>query len=215
MKNSEPQTERIYLDAFLEIINIQKILYYEILFIIENTIVFSPHLSNKIKNCKELWRNFAQNLQLSIKEHLYKMWKIAETTRHRRHYLLANVEMLELHASMLKLQLKFQPKVYDNALKTYTIKKCKDTKRGIVDVNNYCICNDIEKEFKDHIFKRLNDLQKKCDEIEICAEDLSKTLSYEERSEIHRAMQVEFMSSGAFDNLPNYSNLVLKKISFF
>jgi hypothetical protein len=65
----------------------------------------------------------------------------------------------------------------------------------------YCTDNDdIKKEFKDYIFKKLSDLQKKFDEIKTYAEDASKTITFEEELEIRRVMQTEFKSSGAFNH---------------
>src|ERR1043165_8407485 len=66
---SVPQVDhKIYLNAFFEIINIQKILYHEILFIIEES-------SNELtpeddRSIKEVWKIFAERLQISIQNHL-------------------------------------------------------------------------------------------------------------------------------------------------
>ncbi|GBC02767.1 hypothetical protein RclHR1_04800007 [Rhizophagus clarus] len=206
---SVPQMDhRIYLDAFFEIITIQKILYHEILFIIQNTKPsHSPALLIRIvkyKEQKERWKKFAEKLQISIQGHLYTIRQIAESSRYGRHCLLANVEIIELRTSMLKLQLKYPPdEVVDKTLQTYTIEKCEETKKTIVNMIEYCTNNNVEKEFKDFIFKKLDDLQKECDEIQVCAENLRKPISFEEKLEIHRAMQTEFVSSGHWYECPN------------
>ncbi|CAB4399021.1 unnamed protein product [Rhizophagus irregularis] len=200
---SIPQIDqKIYLDVFFEIINIQKILYHEVLFIIENVVLFIFAETNK--NCKKLWKIFADNLQLSIQDHLCTIRQIAESTHHIRHYLSANVELIELHANMLKLQLKCPPNgIVDNKLQTCTMEKCEDIKKFIINMIKYCTDNDIKKEFKDYILKRLSDLQKKFDEIKTYAEDVSKTITFEEELEIRRVMQTEFKSSGHWYDCPN------------
>ncbi|GBC28104.1 uncharacterized protein OCT59_008525 [Rhizophagus irregularis] len=199
--------QKIYLDVFFEIINIQKILYHEVLFIIENAKYAKSHLFaiSKNKECKKLWKIFAENLQYSTQEHLYTIKQTAESSHHTRHCLLANVELLELYTNMLKLQLKCPPNgIVDKKLQTDTIEKCEDTKRDVVNMIEYCIGNEIEKEFKDYILnKRLSDLQKKCDEIKTYAEDLNKTITFEEELEIHRVMQTEFNNSGHWYECPN------------
>ncbi|RGB25652.1 hypothetical protein C1646_771434 [Rhizophagus diaphanus] len=201
---SIPQIDqKIYLDVFFEIINIQKILYHEVLFIIENVVLFIFAETNK--KCKKLWKIFADNLQLSTRDHLYTIIQIAESTHHIRHYLSANVELIELHANMLKLQLKCPPNgIVDNKLQTCTIEECEDKKRFIINMIKCCTDNDdIKNEFKDYILKRLSDLQKKFDEIKTYAEDLSKTITFEEELEIRRVMQTEFKSSGHWYECPN------------
>ncbi|PKK57963.1 hypothetical protein RhiirC2_720872 [Rhizophagus irregularis] len=190
--------QKIYLDVFFEIINIQKILYHEVLFIIENAKYAKSNLFaiSKNKECKKLWKIFAENLQYSTQEHLYTIKQTAESSRHTRHCLLANVELLELYTNMLKLQLKCPPNgIVDKKLQTDTIEKCEDTKRDVVNMIEYCIGNEIEKEFKDYILnKRLSDLQKKCDEIKTYAEDLNKTITFEEELEIHRSCRLNLIT---------------------
>ena len=101
---------------------------------------------------------------------------------------------------MLRYQLKYPPNrssVIDKALQRKIIEKCGEIKKSISDIIRSDGYINSEKKFKCDIRVRLDNLTKNCDEVEICAEDLTKTLSIEEKFEIHRAMQSEFRGSGA------------------
>src|SRR2546430_5433587 len=92
-----PQVDhRIYLDAFFEVINIQKVLLHEILFIIQEISKESTFMiSDDFMSIEEVWKIFAERLQLSIQKHLYKISEVAASTHYDRHLLLVGVDILE------------------------------------------------------------------------------------------------------------------------
>jgi hypothetical protein len=197
---SVPQVDhRIYLDASFEIINIQKILYNEILLIIQELLKRSMSIENgAMSGSEEDWKNFAKRLQISIKKHLHTVKELAESTHYGRHLLLINAEILEFDLKMLKYQLKYPPnKSVDKALQERIIERCGEIKKSIFDIFGSDGYINSGEEFKSDIYERLNNLVNDCDEVKSCAENSSNTLSLEERLGIRRAMQSDFNSSGA------------------
>jgi hypothetical protein len=198
---SIPQVDRrIYLDAFFQIVNIQKILHHEILFIIQE-------LS---KESKEVWKNFIERLQSSIQEHLNTIRKVAESTHYGRHLLLVDVEILEFDLKLLEYQLRFPPNgIVSKALQDKITEKCKDIKERIIIIIGSQRYENSEEGFKNDIHKRLRNLSKNCHEVEDYAHNLSTTLSIEEKLEIHQAMQTEFKTSGTNKNLFYYKRFII------
>src|SRR5205085_3647528 len=80
---SIPQIDRrIYLDTNFEIINIQKIIFDEILFIIQE--ISKESTSNDPINIKGGWSKLAESLQHSIQNNLNNMRKVAESCHYDR-----------------------------------------------------------------------------------------------------------------------------------
>jgi len=201
---------RIYLDTLFEIINIQKILFHEILFIIQE---ISKTLVVKIENSinvDEIWKKFAEKLQLSIQKHLIIIKEVAESTHYGRHLLLVNIEILEFHLKILKYQFRYPPNgssVVDITLQTKIKENCEKILEGISDILRSDGYQSAEKTFKSGIHERLENLSRNCKEVKICAENLGKPLSNEEKLEIHRAMKTEFKRSGMFKILNSIFNI--------
>ncbi|RIA80711.1 hypothetical protein C1645_866307 [Glomus cerebriforme] len=182
---------RIYLDAFLEIINIQKILYHEILIIIEIVSRESRNEDKDFISIKNVWKNFAESLQNSIQKHLYTIREVAKSTHYGRNLLLTNVEILELDLKMLTFQLKYQTNgiIINNALK-----KCTEIKKSIVDIVKNDEYKKNKKEFKTGVYKRLQYLWRDCNKI---VENLNSGIERElEIQEIHQSMKPKFISAG-------------------
>ncbi|CAB4384074.1 unnamed protein product [Rhizophagus irregularis] len=207
---SIPQVDRrIYLDTLFEIINIQKILYHEILFIIQElSKELSPAttLIENVLNIKEIWKIFIERLQISIQNHLNTIREIAESTHYGRHLILVDVEILEFDIKLLRYQLRHPPNsngIISKALQDRITRKCKDIETRIVQIANSSRHKNSEKEFKKDVHKRLVNLLESCNEVKTCAVNLNKTLSNEEKSEIYRAMKTEFRGSGHWYQCPN------------
>ncbi|GBB88387.1 hypothetical protein RclHR1_14960002 [Rhizophagus clarus] len=207
---SIPQVDRrIYLDAFFEIINIQKILYHEILFIIQELSKESSLTDMDIEDTldiKEVWKKFIEKLQFSIQNHLNTIGEIATSSHYGRHLLLVNVEILEFDLKLLKYQLRFPPNengVISKKLQEKITEKCQDIVKRIIDIKESEKYKNCENEFRKGIQKRLLNISKNCIEVEDCAINLSKKLSIEEKLEIHRAMKAEFKGSGHWFECPN------------
>ncbi|CAI2180938.1 10853_t:CDS:10 [Funneliformis geosporum] len=198
---SIPQVDhRIYLDTLFEMINIQKIQFHEVLFIIQeiSKVSINTTIENSV-NIKDVWKKFAERLQTSIRNHLITFKGVAESTHYGRHLLLINVEILEFDLKMLMYQLRYPPNesgVVNKVLRTKIIENCVRIKESIAYIFKSDGYNNAEETLKSGIHVRLENLSKNCDEVVICAENLSKTLSIEEKLDVHRAMKTEFQSSG-------------------
>jgi hypothetical protein len=211
---SIPQVDRrIYLDTFFEIVNIQKVLHHEILFIIQELSKgITPDTIENVSSIKEVWKNFIKRLQISIQKHLNTIREIAESTQYGRHLLLVDVELLEFDLSLLKYQLRFPPNrngIIDKVLQDSITRNCMEIKTRIVRIANSDRHQKSDKEFKKSIRMRLESLLESCNEVENCAVNLSKTLSIQEKLEIHRAMKTEFRGSGILSEFI----LVIKKFT--
>ncbi|RIA98473.1 hypothetical protein C1645_870713 [Glomus cerebriforme] len=185
---------RIHLDAFLEIINIQKILYHEILFIIDELSKEPIHgvIEDKdIITIKEVWTIFADKLQLSIQNHLHRIRNEAESTYYGRHLLIIDVEMLEIDLKKLIYQLKYpQNGIFDRALQDRIIKKCDDINKSIGDISRSNRYYNAEDELKDDIHRWLEILWKICEDVETCAENFSSNI--DDKLIIHKANISEY-----------------------
>ncbi|CAG8680153.1 14226_t:CDS:1, partial [Funneliformis mosseae] len=83
----------IYLDTLFEIVNLQKFLYNETLFIIQEISKAEKLIATKIQ---EFWYKFALNLQLSIQKHLNTIKEVAVSAHYYRYLLLTNVENVRI-----------------------------------------------------------------------------------------------------------------------
>ncbi|CAB5387849.1 unnamed protein product [Rhizophagus irregularis] len=209
---SIPQVDRrIYLDAFFEIVNVQKILHREILFIIQELSKESTPTATVIENTlsiKEVWKKFIERLQLSINNHLNTIGEIAESTHYGRHLLLVNVEILEFDLILFTYQLRFSPNESTDiddtkSLQERITEKCEDIKKRIVNIIESQRYKNSEEEFKSDIHARLVNLLENCNDIENWDVNSSDTLNIEELLEIHQATKTEFKSSEHWYECPN------------
>ncbi|CAI2168909.1 11576_t:CDS:10 [Funneliformis geosporum] len=173
---------RIYLDTFFELVNVQKFLFNETLFIIQEISKAEKPIATRIKN---VWYRFAENLQFSIQKHLNTIKEVSRNARYGRHLLLTNVEILELELNKNVYQLKYSPNRISPRL--ISMKICRNVRKEIMNTRCY------EYSFAKGIFKnaidiRLQKLLEACNTVE--------TSSIEGKLEIHRLMQNEFISSG-------------------
>ncbi|CAG8617771.1 554_t:CDS:10, partial [Funneliformis mosseae] len=197
---------RIYLDALFELINIQKILFHEVLFIIQEISKVSKVTNQESININEIWKKFAEWLQLSILKHLNVFKKVAESTHYGRHLLLANVEILEFDLKIIQYQLRYPSNgssIIDKELRDNTIENCNKIVEGLSGILTSEGYNAAEETFKKGIHERLSNVLKSCNDVKSSAENLGKPLSVEETLEIHRAMKTEFKRSGHWFECPN------------
>ncbi|GBC08311.1 hypothetical protein RclHR1_08010001 [Rhizophagus clarus] len=142
----------IYLDGVLKIINIQKLLYDEILFVIQEL----SSITKDVTNIKDLWKGFAERLQKSIQTHLCLIKNVAESTDYGKYSLLAKVEILEFDFTMLRNS----PNDYASIMR-----KRDDIERTITNITNSSNFINVEGEFKKGIQDRLIRLWRSCDDI--------------------------------------------------
>ncbi|GBB94416.1 hypothetical protein RclHR1_02350015 [Rhizophagus clarus] len=184
---SIPQMDqRIYLDAFFEIINIQKILHQEILFIIQELSKEPTPTDVTIENTiniKEVWKKFIEKLQHSIQVHLNAIGEIAVFINYDRYLLLVNVEILEFDLKLLTYQLRFPSDesvdVDIKELQERIREKCEDIKKRITNIIESQRYKDSEEEFKNDVHARLVNLLENCNEIENYDVNLNNTLNIE------------------------------------
>ncbi|CAG8744964.1 10231_t:CDS:2, partial [Acaulospora colombiana] len=103
---------RIYLDAFLEIVNIQKVLFHEVSRVIPElrSTMFANFLrpTEPQETYHENWLKFSDFLIKSIKKHLKWIIKVAKETNYKRHSVLASLELAEFRCTIWRFRLKNQ-----------------------------------------------------------------------------------------------------------
>ncbi|CAG8678002.1 16679_t:CDS:2, partial [Acaulospora morrowiae] len=174
---------RFYLDGFLEIVNIQKVLFYEVYSIIDG-------LTLEHKELKENWLKFSEFLIQSIKSHLELINKIASETRYTRHSVLALLELSEFECTVERFELKNLPSGSITLMKERIKDKCNDIIKCCSQVRDLLHEMDMNY-FKQQCNDRIENVLKDVQEIYIAAERSSE-LTREEKLEIHRAMSGEF-----------------------
>ncbi|CAG8568516.1 1267_t:CDS:10 [Funneliformis mosseae] len=163
---SVPKMEkRIYLDAFFEIINIQNILFHEILFIIEEVprkSIFS-YLFQRVVEVKYTWQKFAERLQRTIQSHLNTIIEAAEPLRYDRHLLLSRVEILESEIKTLIFQLKYPQDGVKDTDKLRIKQGFGGIQRSLLNIKTSDeYTHVVDKEFSSDLEKRLSYLLKNC-----------------------------------------------------
>ncbi|CAB4391624.1 unnamed protein product [Rhizophagus irregularis] len=150
----------IYVDGVLKVIDIQKILHDEILFIIQELSL----VTKDVTIIKDLWKNFDEKLKQSIQDHLRLIKDAAKSTDYDSNSLLVNVGILECDFIMLR-----NPHSENFNGKADIIKKCEDIKRNIKDISESSSYVNAEAKFKKSILDRLDKLWYNCDGvIDIC-----------------------------------------------
>jgi hypothetical protein len=193
-----PQFDRrLYLDAFFEIVNIQKILFDEAARIIsELPKVELDHSGNSVLETQKNWIKFCCNINESINKHLDVIIQTCKESSYRRHLVVASMEYIEIEYQFCRFILNNQPR---NIL---TPKSKEDLKNKCNKIRKDCerIINDVlpkvELEyFQGQCTERIFKLLKNVDEFYEIVER-SGQLSKQEKLEIFRAMSSEFIGSG-------------------
>ncbi|CAG8518815.1 4362_t:CDS:10 [Funneliformis mosseae] len=212
---------RIYLDTLFEMVNLQKVLFNEILFIIQKIMKAERPIATRVE---EVWKKFGERLLLTIEKHLNTIQVVAKSTRYGRHLLLVNVEILELGHYKHMYQSKYSPNrfAFDNIPQTRIM-----TGRIHNIFPNFSTYNIIANgKLESHLDNRLRDLIK---EVESYDNDLNETTltlqesvsirdecydlkpnksdtiqetNIEGKLEIHRVIKTEFKNS-AWNECPN------------
>jgi hypothetical protein len=154
MQQLDHRIHLIYLDGVLKIINIQKILHYEILFIIQ---VLSS-VTKDVTTIKGLWKDFNEKLKQSIQNHLRLIEDAARSNDYGRYSLLANVEILEFDLIKLRNSENFIDRLG-------TREKCEDIKRNIKDISNSPTYTNADGGLRNNILNRLEKLWNNCDDV--------------------------------------------------
>ncbi|CAI2182855.1 2804_t:CDS:10, partial [Funneliformis geosporum] len=209
---------RIYLDTLFEIVNLQKFLFNEFLFVLQKIMKAERPIATRVE---EVWKKFGERLQLSIEKHLNTIKVVAESTHYCRHSLLANIEILELDLNKLMYQLKYSSS-FNNIPQT---KIMKDRIHNIFP--NFSTYNIANESFEGLIDSRLNNLIKLVESYDNNLNETSLTLqesvsirdecydlnpnkldtmqetNIEGKLEIYRAIKTDFKNTGHWNECAN------------
>ncbi|RHZ48435.1 hypothetical protein Glove_551g8 [Diversispora epigaea] len=198
---------KIYLAAFSELINIQKIMFHEVSKIIselpsevnQRLISDTPILSYK-----DYWMDFTNFLINSLHNHIEHMIQISEESKYNRDYVTSSLELAEFECKAQRFKLRNLPTTGLNPIQQRELKKkcskiemiCLHVRNvklpSMVDVDHFKVqCN----ERIATVFREIRDLKN--------AADNAGRLSYEEKLQIHKAMRQEFLGSGHWYQCPN------------
>ncbi|GES78947.1 P-loop containing nucleoside triphosphate hydrolase protein [Rhizophagus clarus] len=200
-----PQFDRrLYLDAFFEIVNIQKIMFDEAARIISELPKMEfAHSEISASETQKNWIKFCCSINDSINQHLGVIIQACKESSYKRHLVVASVEYVEF-------EYQFGRFIFNNQPRNIVTPQCKE------DLKNRCnkIHKDCEKVLKDVLPKveleyfqgqcleRITKLLKNVDELYEVVER-SGQLSQHEKLEIYRAMSSEFIGSGHWYECPN------------
>ncbi|CAG8640251.1 1615_t:CDS:10 [Funneliformis mosseae] len=207
-----PQLDRrVYIDAFFEIVNAQKIMFHEVVRIISelpNTEV--PHSEERqgyisVLATRKNWIGFCGRIIDSITNHLEKIFQTCEESKYGRHLVQASLELVEFEYQVGRFNLnnRMNPQIsISEPIKREIIEKCnkirKDCKKIQRDYLQKINLEYFQGQCEARIVKLLNDVN----ELQEKAENYGQ-LTREEKVSIYRAMSSEFSGSGHWYECPN------------
>ncbi|RIB10982.1 hypothetical protein C2G38_2204710 [Gigaspora rosea] len=187
---------RIYLDAFLEIVNIQKAIFHEISLIVQELTKIEGQANKTNQTYQKNWIEFGEHIIETIKTHLNTIITTAQQNSYFRHTILTSLELVEVECRAERFRVKYPP----TGIITPTIQWVVKNKCSEIEGTCEYICNEMiprmnaehfENQFKlrvEEIYQEVSDLRK------AAMRDIP--LTYEEKLEIRRAMNSEFRGSG-------------------
>ncbi|CAG8445859.1 16122_t:CDS:10, partial [Cetraspora pellucida] len=197
---------RVYLDAFFDIVNIQKIIFHEVSKIIselpKETLTATETAIQRVSYSKN-WINFGEYMIGTVRKHLDSIITIAQENQYRRHLVLASLELAEFEIKAERFKLRYPP----TGIVTPTIQDA--VKNKCAEIEKICIhiCDEVlpkmnvehfEKECKSRVDKILLEV------LDLHAAALKdRPLTVEEKLEIHEAMKFELQGSGHWYQCPN------------
>jgi hypothetical protein len=189
----------VYLDAFFEIVNIQKAMFHEVSQIIsELPKTESPYEASRGISALETRKNwiiFCRNIIDSIKNHLETICQTCKESKYGRHLILASLELVEFDYQDGRFTLNNPPTYVNDTIQKEIKMKCnkirKDCKKILTDLLPTVDLEYFQGQCTDRIIRLLSNV----DELQLAAEN-SRQLTKEEKLEIFRAMSSEFIGSG-------------------
>ncbi|CAG8471028.1 5060_t:CDS:10 [Dentiscutata erythropus] len=193
---------RIYLDAFLEIINIQKVIFHEISLIIPELSKIAV-MGNQTTSYEKNWIEFGEDIIVSIKKHLDIIITTAQQNSYLRHAILTSLELAEVECKAERFRLKYPPAGQVTPIIQRSVKnKCSEIERTCEHICNEMLptmsAEYFEKQCKSRIDKILQEVSDLRD-----AAMRDRPLTHEEKLEISKAMNSEFRGSGHWYQCPN------------
>ncbi|CAG8514866.1 9304_t:CDS:10, partial [Diversispora eburnea] len=213
---STPKIDRkIYIKAFLELINIQKAMFHEVSKIIPELPTERtertrhndpPHIVEKIINLpyKYHWTNFANFLIDSLHNHMEHIIQIALESKYIRDFVTSSLELAEFECKTQRFKLKNIPPHEINPNQKIEIKKkCSEIEKSCLSIKNETLSSMSNVEhFRGQCEERITAVIREVNEIRNFVNNAGK-LSDEEKLQIHQAMSVEFRGSGHWYQCPN------------
>lgn len=207
-----PQFDRrLYLDAFFEIVNIQKIMFDEASRIISELprMELAHHSGMSVSETQKNWIKFCSSINDSINNHLDVIIQTCKESLYRRHLVVASMEYVEF-------EYQFSRFIFNNQPRNIVTPACKEKlKNSCNKIHKDCekILNDVlpkvELEyFQGQCVERISKLKRNVDELYEVVER-SGQLSQQEKLEISRAMSSEFIGSGKINLEIRYLRFVL------
>ncbi|CAG8532918.1 23815_t:CDS:10 [Gigaspora margarita] len=179
----------IYLDTFLEIVNIQKAIFHEVFLVV-------PELSSMEGSANETnWVEFGENIIITIKKHLDTIITTAQQNSYFRHAILSSLELAEVECKAERFKLKYPSAgIITPIIQQFVKSKCSD----IEGTCNY-ICNEMlpkmnAEHFENQCKIRIEEIRREVSDLRDAAMT-NRPLKYEEKLEIRNAMGSELQGS--------------------
>ncbi|CAG8736859.1 17987_t:CDS:2, partial [Gigaspora rosea] len=121
---------RIYLDAFLEIVNIQKAIFHEISSVIQELSEIACPSNETNQTYQKNWIEFGKHIIETIKTHLNTIISTAQQNSYLRHAILSFLELVEVECKAERFRLKYPPKgIMTPTIQRIVKNKCSEIKR--------------------------------------------------------------------------------------
>ncbi|CAG8473164.1 15642_t:CDS:2, partial [Racocetra fulgida] len=185
---------RMYLDAFFEIINIQKVIFYEVSQVITELSKIRGTNDNLVSYDKN-WIEFGEIIIEAIKKHLDIIITTAQQNNYRRHVVLSSLELAEIDCKAEWFKLKYPPNGTINPIIQKSVKhRCAEIENMCQDICNMLSTMNVEY-FEKQCKSRIEEIHRELVDIRTAAmRDIP--LTREERLQIFKVMNSEFQGSG-------------------
>ncbi|CAG8508580.1 12330_t:CDS:10 [Dentiscutata erythropus] len=192
---SAPKVDvKIYLDAFLEIVNIQKVIFHELTKIAE---------TQKQTSYEKNWVKFSEDIIGTIKKHLDIIITTAKQNSYLRHDILSSLELAEVECKTERFRLKYTPTGQVTPIIRRSVKnKCSEIERTCENIWNKKLPIMSAENFEEQCKLRINKIRREVSDLRDAAMK-DRPLTREEKLEISRAMNSEFQGSGHWYQCPN------------
>ncbi|CAG8660562.1 11083_t:CDS:2, partial [Dentiscutata heterogama] len=202
---SAPKVDvRIYLDAFLEIVNIQKVIFHEIFLVIPELSKIAKTENNQNQPSYEKnWVEFGEDIIVSIKKHLDIIITTAQQNSYLRHAILSSFELAEVECKAERFRLKYPPTGQVTPIIQRSVEnKCSEIERTCEDICNKMLPTMSAEYFEKQCNLRIEKILREVSDLRDAAMK-DRPLTHEEKLEIRKAMDSEFRGSGHWYQCPN------------
>ncbi|PKC17959.1 P-loop containing nucleoside triphosphate hydrolase protein [Rhizophagus irregularis] len=200
-----PQFDRrLYLDAFFEIVNVQKILFDEATRIVSELPKMElAHTGNLVLETQRNWIKFCSSINDSINNHLVVIIQTCKESLYKRHLVVASMEYVEFEYQFGRFIFNNLPRNIVTPTNKEELKnRCNKIRKDCEKILNDVLPKVELEYFQSQCTERISKLLKNVDEFHDTVER-SGQLSQQEKLEISRAMSSEFIGSGHWYECPN------------